>query len=211
MTASLAAVHDAVEFVGLLARAPECYTLNDTAREKAAALYSFLRDPRGWPEITAGASSPPHSPVDRYRCTSEDCPEPYSVWEFLPDDPDLDETAVGCPACGAEGELFFRWFRGGSRSDVCGCGTVAVVKTADGTLFCRPCYMAAITLRPAAATGENEMPRDDVVELLRELAERVDGGSETEITLGAGDDACVMDWYAFDGNFYRATIERIEP
>lgn len=109
-------VLDAVEFVGLLARAPDCYTPNDNARAKAATLYAFLRNPRGWPEITVGAASPPHSPIDRYVCENEDCPEFYSVWEFEPDNHDLDETAAQCPACGAEGVLFFRWFRGGARA-----------------------------------------------------------------------------------------------
>lgn len=54
-----------------------------------------------------------HSPVDSYRCENPECPSGYEVWEFRPDDQDLDETAVLCPACGEEGEMFFRRFRGG--------------------------------------------------------------------------------------------------
>jgi hypothetical protein len=56
-----------------------------------------------------------HSPVDRYRCENEDC-EAEAVWEFRPDDYELDESVVNCPACGQEGELFFRVFRGGAGS-----------------------------------------------------------------------------------------------
>lgn len=68
---------------------------------------------RGWPDIAVGAESPPHSPVDSYRCENEDCPSAYEIWQFRPDDYDLDEGAVLCPACGEEGVLFFRRFRGG--------------------------------------------------------------------------------------------------
>lgn len=51
----------------------------------------------------------PHSPVDTYRCFNEDCSGDYiQTWEFRPDDRDLDESAILCPACGHEGELIFR-------------------------------------------------------------------------------------------------------
>jgi hypothetical protein len=68
-----------------------------------------------WSGIESGPNSPPHSPIDRYRCENEDCTLVYSEWEFRPDDHDLDESAVLCPACGVEGEMYFRWFRGGAR------------------------------------------------------------------------------------------------
>lgn len=108
-------IQEAVALVRLLSVAPDCYTLNDSARAKMAVLAGFLTDPRGWPEISEGRASPAHSPVDRYRCENEECDEMYSVWEFRPDDYSLDETAVGCPSCGEECVLFFRWFRGGDR------------------------------------------------------------------------------------------------
>lgn len=110
-----ASLFEAVETVKLLATAPECFTMNERAREHMAIVASFLTDPKGWPEVTVGRNSPPHSPIDRYRCVNEECPAPYSVWEFEPDNYDLDHSAVRCPACGAEGELFYRWFRGGWR------------------------------------------------------------------------------------------------
>lgn len=108
-------LQEAISVISSLSTEPEFDGLSDRARGMVERLVSFLRDPRGWPEIRVGASSPAHSPIDRYRCVSEECPSGYSVWEFRPDDYDLDESAVVCPACGAEGELFFRWFRGGQR------------------------------------------------------------------------------------------------
>jgi hypothetical protein len=76
----------------------------------AVALEAENKRLRGWPEIdipTAG------SPIDTYRCENQDCPSAYEIWQFRPDDYDLDETAVNCPACGVEGEMFFRQFRSG--------------------------------------------------------------------------------------------------
>ena len=51
-----------------------------------------------------------------------------------------------------------------------------------------------------------------VPELLRELWERAEfGETEWPEEVGTGDDALVMDWLGCDGNFYRVTLERIEP
>ena len=64
----------------------------------------------GWPTVEIGGPVA-HSPVDSYRCENPECPSGYEVWQFRPDDYDLDETAVLCPACGEPGEMFFRRFR----------------------------------------------------------------------------------------------------
>lgn len=108
-------VFEDVQTLRRMASAPDCFKPNEQAKAAIGRVAAFLTDPKGWPEISEGPLSPAHSPVDRYRCENDDCDAAYSVWEFRPDDYDLDESAVCCPACGEEGELFFRWFRGGDR------------------------------------------------------------------------------------------------
>jgi hypothetical protein len=128
----------------------------------------------GWPPITSGPNSPSHSPIDRYRCDNEDCPEDFSEWEFRPDDYDLDESVTNCPACGAEGELVHRWFRGGM-------GERGEVARRDAVLdWLRENNPRALEMCPYKLGG-NGMSDDDktAAQLAQENVDRAAAASKT--------------------------------